>query len=140
MKKTIAFALAALTLVLLLAGCAAPGSRAETEAMPVTEAPAEDGEAAALIGMWRNAGQYSEGRDFVETMTLNEDGSCTIHLDYQGEDYQTLSGSYEVKNGVLYTDLDTENGQMQRSFQYTLDGRELILQNEQKSVTYIRVD
>ena len=138
MKKTIAFALAALTLVLLLAGCAAPGSGTETA--PVTEASAEDGEAAALIGMWRNAGQYSEGRDFVETMTLNEDGSCTIHLDYQGEDYQTLSGSYEVKNGVLYTDLDTENGRMQRSFQYTIDGRELILQNEQKSVTYIRVD
>ena len=138
MKKTIAFALAALTLVLLLAGCAAPGSGTETA--PVTEAPAEAGEAAALIGMWRNAGQYSEGRDFVETMTLNEDGSCTIHLDYQGEDYQTLSGSYEVKNGVLYTDLDTENGRMQRSFQYTIDGRELILQNEQKSVTYIRVD
>ena len=130
MKKTIAFALAALTLVLLLAGCAAPGSGTETA--PVTETPAEDGEAAALIGMWRNAGQYSEGRDFVETMTLNEDGSCTIHLDYQGEDYQTLSGSYEVKNGVLYTDLDTENGQMQRSFQYTLDGREMILQNEKK--------
>ena len=135
MKKTIALAL---TLVLLLAGCAAPGSGAETA--PVTEAPAEDGEAAALIGMWRNAGQYSEGRDFVETMTLNEDGSCTIHLDYQGEDYQTLNGSYEVRDSVLYTDLDTGNGRVQRSFQYTLDGRELILQNEQKSVTYIRVD
>ena len=102
------------------------------------EAPAADDAGLALVGMWRNAGEYSEGRDFVETLTLNEDGSCTIHLDYQGADYQTLTGTYELEGGFLHTHL--EDGQLNRSFRYTLDGRELILETDRKTVTYIKVD
>ena len=37
-----------------------------------------------LPGVWVNAGQYSEGRDFVETLTVNADGTLRVHLDYQG--------------------------------------------------------
>ena len=122
----------------LLVGCTAKTPSEVTEAAPETEETVDEKQ--DLIGVWRNAGQYTEGRDFVETLTLNEDGSCTVHLEYQGEDYQTLEGSYTVENGILSVDYRDQSGTVNRSFQYTRDGRELILKTEAKIVTYIKVD
>ena len=130
MKK----ALLLFLVLLLLTGCAAKPASDPSETVETAD------ELRDVIGVWRNAGQYSEGRDFVETLTLNEDGSCTVHLEYQGEDYQTLEGSYTVENGVLSVDYRDQSGSVSRSFQYTRDGRELILKTEAKTVTYLKVD
>ena len=127
----------------MLMGCTGQVDRTETTApessiTDITETAVD--EQALVVGVWRNAGQYSEGRDFVETMTLDESGVCIVHLEYQGQDYQTLVGSYTVSEGTLCTEFAEGGETIRRDFRYTRDGRELILQNDSKTVTYIKVD
>ena len=116
-----------LLLAFLLAGCrmpqAAVSSTATTAAAP------------SLVGVWVNAGQYSEGRDFVETMTLRGDGSVTVHLDYQGKDYATLEGRWTAENGVLSVDF-TDHNTKDRTYSYALSGTTLTLTGDGKDVTY----
>lgn len=146
-------------LSLLLAGCAKEQAVLPEGATPedVTEAaeptqsdteePTEDTffpdetseEQDLLVGTWRNDGQYAEGQDFVETMTLSEEGLCIIDLQYEGEHYDTLIGAYAVVNGTLYTRTEKDGERTDRVFQYRLDGRELYLENENKTVRYIKV-
>ena len=138
---------------LLLVGCAAPAQDAmddtqpeqtdapETEAVETTEPVDRPGQGAEeLFGVWRNAGQYEEGREFVETMTLDEEGNCYIQFDYQGEPYQLLRGTYYVVGRWLYTTMETGEEETCRNFIFTRDGRELILESETKTVTYIKID
>ena len=120
--------------LLLLTGCAAKPAADPSE----TEETADERQ--EVVGVWRNAGQYEEGKDFVETLTLDENGGCTVHLEFMGEDYQTLEGSYTVQGGVLFTEYADAGGKISRSFQYTRDGRELILKTETKTVTYLKID
>ena len=61
---------------------------------------------AAPVGTWVNAGQYTEGRDFVETVTLRDDGSLSVHLDYRGEPYALpLLGRHQLKNAATVLEL-----------------------------------
>ena len=115
---------AVLLLCLLLTACGKP-TAVETEASP------------SLVGVWVNAGQYSEGRDFVETLTLNADGTAVVHLDYQGKDYATLEGRWSVAGDTLsvdFADPDTRD----RSYTYTLTEETLILTGSGKDVSYQR--
>ena len=125
MKKRL---LALLLCLLLLTACARP----ETP----TTATATDA-APSLAGVWVNAGQYSDGRDFVETMTLRGDGSVTVHLDYQGKDYATLEGCWTAENGVLSVDF-TDPNTKDRSYSYVLNGICLTLTGDGKEVEYFR--
>lgn len=136
---------AVLLLTALLAGCTqtdpVPAAAASSSELTI-EAPTEPtaDEQLALVGVWRNAGQYSEGRDFIETMTLDEGGICTVVLDYQGQAaYQTLTGVYFVLGGELSVTFSDAGGGFTRSFRYTLDGNVLRLVNEEKTVEYIRI-
>ena len=61
---------------------------------------------AAPVGTWVNAGQYTEGRDFVETVTLRDDGSLSVHLDYRGEPYADLTGTWELEGEKLTFTMD----------------------------------
>lgn len=103
-----------------------------------TAAPPEN-EAEPLLGVWRNEGQYTEGRDFVETLTMNADGSCTVHLDYRGADYQTLQGVWFAADGMLVYTLEDPSGPVERSFLYTINDGTLVLDNGAKIVSYERV-
>ncbi len=106
-------------LCLLLAGCQTP-----------REGP-------SLAGSWVNAGQYSPGREFVETMTLLENGSVTVHLEYRGADYATLEGTWTAEGNVLsvdFTDPDTRD----RVYTYALTESSLTLTGDGKDVTYQR--
>ena len=113
-------------LCLMLAACG------EAEA-PTTTAPA----APSLAGVWVNAGRYSEGRDFVETLTLSEEGKVTVHLEYQGADYATLTGIWTVSDGVLKVDF-TDPNTKDRVYTYTLTENALILTGDGKDVEYQR--
>ena len=115
-------------LCLLLAAC---GER-EIATTAATEAPAPK-----LAGVWVNAGQYSEGRDFVETLTLSEDGDVTVHLEYQGADYATLTGTWTVSDGVLNVDF-TDPNTKDRVYTYTLTENALTLTGDGKNVSYQR--
>ena len=126
MKKAI---LAILLCLLLLTACAKP----ET---PTTAATAE-APALSLAGVWVNAGQYSEGRDFVETLTLNRDGTASVHLEYQGKDYATLEGTWAAAGDVLSVDF-TDPNTKDRSYTYVLTETSLILTGDGKNVEYVR--
>lgn len=101
------------------------------------EAPAAEPAAPSLVGVWVNAGQYSEGHDFVETMTLSADGSVTVHLEYQGADYATLTGAWTAENGVLNVDF-TDPNTKDRSYTYTVTETTLTLGGDGKAVEYQR--
>ena len=116
MKRLLA---AALLLCLLLAACASP------EVGP------------SLVGTWVNEGQYSEGRDFVETLTLTEEGGILVQLDYQGRPYATLEGVWSAGDGVLrvdFADPDTRD----RVYSYTVTETSLVLTGDGKDVEYVR--
>jgi hypothetical protein len=116
---------AILLCLLLLTACGNPTAA-------TTEPPGP-----SLAGVWVNAGQYSEGRDFVETLTLNADGSAVVHLEYQGKDYATLEGTWTAENGVLNVDF-TDPNTRDRSYTYTLTETGLILTGDGKDVEYVR--
>ncbi len=97
------------------------------------EKPASPG----LTGAWVNAGQYSEGRDFVETMTLREDGTITVHLEYQGRDCATLEGTWRREAEILTLDF-TDPNVRDRTYTYTLSGDVLTLAGDGKTVEYSR--
>ena len=113
MKKTLLFAL---LLCLLLTACAGQVS---------------------LAGTWVNRGQYEEGKDFVETMTLRADGTAVIHLEYQGRDYQTVEGNWTEENGTLYFSF-SGGAARDRVYEYSLDGDTLTFTGSGKTVTYER--
>ena len=90
-----------------------------------------------LTGTWVNAGQYSAGRDFVETLTLNEDGTALVHLDYQGSPYADLAGTWTADGTTLsvdFTDPDTRD----RVYTYALTETTLTLTGSGKDVKYLR--
>ncbi len=91
----------------------------------------------ALAGVWVNQGQYSEGRSFVETMTLREDGSAAVHLEYQGADYASLEGRWTAEDGVLSVDF-TDPNTRDRSYSYVLTESSLTLTGGGKEVVYQR--
>ena len=125
MKKRL---LALLLCLLLLTACATP----ETPTAATTESPAR-----SLIGVWVNAGQYSEGRDFVETLTLNRDGTAVVHLDYRGKDYATLEGQWSADGSVLNVTFRDPNTR-DRTYTYTLTETTLVLTGDGKDVEYQR--
>ena len=120
--------LVCLLLCLLLAAC----GETEISTTAAAEAPAP-----RLTGVWVNAGQYSEGRDFVETLTLSEDGTVTVHLEYQGSDYATLTGSWTVSDGILNVDF-TDPNTRDRVYTYALTDTTLTLTGDGKDVEYAR--
>ena len=101
------------------------------------EHAAASGEAPALPGVWVNEGQYSEGRDFVETLTLHEDGTAEVHLDYQGRPYADLAGSWTALGDTLNVDFSDPNAR-DRSYSYALTETTLTLTGSGKAVVYRR--
>ena len=114
-------------LCLVLAACGA--REAPTEA-PTAEGP-------ALAGVWVNAGRYSEGRDFVETLILNGDGTAKVHLDYRGEPYADLEGTWTADETTLSVDF-TDPNTRDRSYTYALTETTLKLSGGGKDAEYVR--
>ncbi len=90
-----------------------------------------------LEGVWVNAGEYSEGRDFVETLTIRSDYTIRVHLDYQGKAYNDLAGTYLLVGKTLTFTL--ADGTV-RVYDYELDGTVLTLVGEDRTVIYRRSD
>ena len=137
MKKFFLVLLCCLLLIycLLIVGCAAKVQPVQTTESAETEETVDAKQ--DLIGVWRNVGQYTEGRDFVETLTLSEEGKVTVHLEYQGADYATLTGTWTVSDGVLKVDF-TDPNTKDRVYTYTLTENALILTGDGKDVEYQR--
>ena len=114
-------------LCLLLAACGGAESPTASTAAP----------GPGLAGVWVNAGQYTEGRDFVETLTLREDGTAEVHLDYQGKPYADLAGTWTAAGDTLSVDF-TDPNTKDRTYSYALTETTLTLTGGGKDVEYVR--
>ena len=128
--------LTVLCLLALLCGCTArknnPPSDAPAQTAFSSDAPAQ---ADFLPGVWVNAGRYSEGRDFVETLTVGSDGTVKVHLDYQGSPYADLTGTWQRVGAHL--SFRMSDGSI-RDYEYAASERALTLTGGGKTVEYQR--
>lgn len=125
-----------LLLCLLLCGC---GGRQTAGTEPAGSPPAQTEpqlppERDPLLGTWVNTGRYSEGRDFVETLILEADSTVTVHLDYQGQPYADLTGTWTREGDTLTF---TMSDGTVRIYAYHIDGRFLTLTGDGKTVEYV---
>ena len=130
-----------LLLALLLVGCR------KNDSTPSTENKASTAETFAslettptpemLIGAWRS---LDPGElDMVETIEIFEDGSITVNCQYQGKDAGTIYGTYYVSDDVLHCDMFSNGAPYMIEYRFELDGRELILQDDDGPAHYIKV-
>ncbi len=139
MNKKIWF-LAVVCSLALLAGCASKAPSSDFDTVPSgQEQPAPTQAADRLLGTWENQGQYEEGKDFVETMTLSDDGSAIIHLEYQGSDYATISGAFTADETTLTVHITSTQEPYDREYTYTLSGNQLELVGNGKTVNYVKL-
>lgn len=118
--------------LLLLSACAAQGESASLGAeKPSADIPQE------LLGTWVSADGGGE-RQMVETITFSSDGSLTVHLDYQGSPYQTISGSFTVEGGTVHCSITEGTAPFDVDYEFTVDGRELYLNSGDRSSHYLR--
>ena len=90
-----------------------------------------------LIGAWRS---LDPGElDMVETIEFFEDGNMSVNCTYQGQDAGTIYGTYTITNGILHCDMVANGAPYIIDYQFLIDGRELILTNEDNEANYIKV-
>lgn len=134
MKKCWIWILLVLTVALmLLAGCQENAAPAETQPPEtVTFTPDPDH---PLVGTWVKAGEFDEGADYVETLTVSGDGTLTVQLDFRGEPYQILTGSYTITGQHFVVTIDAETPYT-TDYRFAVDGRELMLEDTNGSYLY----
>lgn len=129
-------------LIALLALCTACTSKTQTPTQsPETTAPTTAPEVSAheldpqIVGTWVKSGEFAENADYVETLLISDDGTISVQLDFRGEPYQTLTGTWytDGRHFVVYIAADEP---YTTDYQYIVDGRELTLQSEDGTYVY----
>lgn len=128
-------------LTLLLTACGKPETPTVNTEEPTQSQAAQITETEAvppmLIGAWRS---LDPGElDMVETIEFFEDGSISVNCTYQGQDAGTIYGTYTIINGMLHCDMTANDAPYIIDYQFLIDGRELILINEDREANYIKV-
>jgi hypothetical protein len=119
-------------LLLLAAGCAGSEGAADgSKAASVSEPQLDE----ALLGTWVNSGSYENGGEYVETMTVREDWTVQIDLEYEGAPYQTLSGTYTL-SGQHFVVTITDDPDYTTDYRYLVDGRQLTLEDDNGTYVY----
>ena len=121
--------------VLFSAGC----SKAPTQETAATEIASEQTEYAIpqeLPGVWASA---DAGKLMMsETITFGEDGSLTVSGTYEGSDMGTIYGTYRVEHNRILCDITGGTTPYQVSYAFRIDGRELVLTDDDGDATYLR--
>lgn len=125
----------ALLSVLLAVGCAQTPPTTESTAAPVTELP-EASVPQELPGVWASA---DAGKLMMsETITFGEDGSLTVSGVYQGSDMGTIYGTYRVVGNTIFCDVTEGTTPFKVSYAFRIDGRELVLTDDDGDARYLR--
>lgn len=115
--------LCCLLALLLLVGCAAPAAE---PALPPE-----------LMAMWRSADPGE--LEMVETIEFFEDGSFTVSCTFQGQDAGTLTGTWTAAEGVVTCHITGGATPYTIQYAYTVDGRQLTLEDDDGPAHYLRV-
>ena len=90
-----------------------------------------------LIGMWRS---LDPGElDMVETIEISEDGNISVNCTYQGQDAGTIYGTYYVTGEFLHCDMTANGAPYIIDYRFEIDGRELVLYDDDGAANYIKV-
>lgn len=122
--------------LLFAAGC----SDAKEPEVPSTETAASAETAFSvpqeLPGVWSSA---SEGQLMLtETITFYDNGDLEISGKYQGDDAGTIYGTYRVDGNRLLCDITGGTTPFSVTYTFRIDGRELILTDEEGDARYLR--
>ncbi len=90
----------------------------------------------ALLGQWSSADGGE--RQMIEHLSFYENGSLVIELDYQGSHYGTLIGTFCVDGHNLLCSITEGTDPYQVIYEYRIDGRMLILQDDDGPAEYLR--
>ena len=89
-----------------------------------------------LPGVWVSA---DAGKLMLsETITFGEDGSLTVSGTYQGSDAGTIYGTYRVEFNRILCSITGGATPFDVSYQFRIDGRELILTDDDGEARYLR--
>lgn len=132
-----------LLLCALFAGCETAADPAESSTRAPSETPqtlpAASGEPEIpqdLPGVWVSA---DAGKLMLsETITFGEDGSLTVSGAYQGGDAGTVYGTYRVEFNRILCSITEGTTPFDVSYQFRIDGRELILTDDDGEARYLR--
>lgn len=120
--------------VLFAAGCRQTTAR-ESTAAPVSEQP-EYVIPQELPGVWTSA---NIGKLMMsETITFGEDGSLEVSGTYEGSDMGTIYGTYRVMGNTIFCDITEGVAPFKVSYAFHIDGRELVLTDDDGDATYLR--
>lgn len=122
-------------LCLLLCGCSGQAVPQPTETESRVSSAAEP-IPQDLPGVWVSASAGE--RNMVETITFGDDGSLMVHLDYEGSDYSTVYGTYQIREGKLVCDITEGAAPFQVEYTFRIDGRELYLTDKDGEAHYLR--
>ncbi len=126
-----------LLLPLLLTGCGTRDPAPPVETV-LTESSTETTPVPPmLIGMWRS---LDPGElDMVETIELLEDGTISVNCTYQGQDAGTIYGTYSVMEEFLHCNMTANGAPYVIDYRFEIDGRELVLYDDDGAAHYIKV-
>ena len=132
-----------LLLCVLFVGCETAADSAESSTQIPSEAPQTLPDASDepeipqdLPGVWVSA---DAGKLMLsETITFGEDGSLTVSGTYQGSDAGTVYGTYQVEYNRILCSITGGTTPFDVSYQFRIDGRELILTDDDGEAHYLR--
>ena len=132
-----------LLLCVLFVGCETAADSAESSTQIPSEAPQTLPDASDepeipqdLPGVWVSA---SEGQLMLtETITFYENGDLTVSGTYQGSDAGTVYGTYRVEYNRILCSITGGTTPFDVSYQFRIDGRELILTDDDGEAHYLR--
>ena len=89
-----------------------------------------------LLGVWVSADEGE--RNMVETISFFEDGSMTVELKYQGSDYGKLYGNCTLEGHRLICNITDGASPYTVEYEFRIDGRMLILTDDDGPAEYLR--
>lgn len=119
--------------LLLCVGCEKQPAQTEPSTEPTQSSYTIPSE---LLGIWVSAD--GGDREMIERLYFYEDGSLIVELDYEGEPYGSLYGTFSVEGHTIHCDITEGTTPYQVSYDYRIDGRELILTDDDGPATYLR--
>ncbi len=123
-------------LALLILSLAACGEQTQDTPAPTQSAVVEPALDSSLAGTWTMSGEFAEETDYIETLTIDADGTICVQLDYRGEPYQTLTGTWYTEDRHLVVAITSVDEPYTMDYQYLVDGRTLTLQSDRGTYVY----
>lgn len=126
--------------LLLLCGCTTKATPKQTEPQETQNIQNTQNQTQEnlLLGTWINTGTYENGSQYEEILTVFDNGTVSVVLNYKGSYYTTLTGSYVLASNCFSVTIDSVEEPFTTDYHYEVDGRQLTLTDFKGTYTYLR--